>query len=98
MNKNQLAQALSSATKAPADITADFVDALFETIAAELERGQKVTLGNFGTFYLVRHKERATNHPTSKSAVALPPRSIAKFRPSQKLKQKISSIRHKTEQ
>lgn len=90
MNKHQLAQALSTATKAPADITADFVDALFETITTELERGQKITLGNFGTFYLVRHKERATSHPTKKEAVDLPPRSIAKFRPSQKLKAKIN--------
>lgn len=90
MNKPQLAKALAEKTKAPQDVAAEFIDALFDTITEELEQGEKVTLGNFGTFFLVRHKERATAHPTSKKTVDLPALTLAKFRPSELLKEKVN--------
>lgn len=90
MNKPQLVKALSQKTKAPADIVDDFVTALFDTISEELEKGNKVSLNNFGTFYLVRHKDRTTNHPTSKKLVTLPALTLAKFRPATKLKTDIN--------
>ncbi len=90
MNKPELAQALSDRTKAPKEITNDFLDALFDTITEELQKGQKVILGNFGTFYLVRHKDRVTGHPTSGEQISLPSLSLAKFRPSGSLKDAIN--------
>lgn len=90
MNKLQLANALSLKTKAPQAIASNFVDTLFDTITQELERGEKITLGNFGTFFLVRHKERVTAHPTSKQTLKLPALTLAKFRPSEQLKEKVN--------
>ncbi len=90
MNKNELAKALTARTKAPVDITNEFLDTLFSTIAEELQQGHKVSLANFGTFYLVRHKDRITAHPTSKEPVNLPAQSLAKWRPSSKLKDTIN--------
>jgi len=90
MNKPELINAIAARTKAPKDVADDFVTALFETIAEELAKGEKVTLGNFGTFYLVRHKDRTTTHPTSKEALTLPALTLAKFRPSQALKTTVN--------
>ncbi len=90
MNKPQLVKALAERTKAPHDIATDFIDALFDTIVEELKAGDKVTLGNFGTLYLVRHKDRKTAHPTSKKEITLPALTLAKFRPSTKLKEMIN--------
>lgn len=90
MNKPKLVNALVERTKAPKEVAADFVNALFENIVDELEKGNKVTIGNFGTFYLVRHKDRVTTHPSQKSTVNLPPLTLAKFRPSQRLKEAIN--------
>lgn len=93
MNKPELVKALVAKTKAPKEIAADFVDALFETISEELVKGNKATLGNFGTFYLVRHKDRQTTHPTAKNAITLPALTVAKFRPSTKLKEAVNRQR-----
>jgi DNA-binding protein HU-beta len=90
MNKPQLVKALMERTKAPKAVAEDFLDALFGTISEELKKGDKVMLGNFGTFYLVRHKDRTTSHPTSKEAITLPALTLAKFRPSTKLKEMVN--------
>lgn len=90
MNKPQLVSALATKTKAPRDIAHDFIKALFDTVTEELQKGNKVSLGNFGTFYLVRHKDRTTAHPTSKEAVSLPALTLAKFRPSTHLKEAVN--------
>ncbi len=97
MNKPQLISALVTKTKAPHDIAADFVTALFETITEELQKGEKVALGNFGIFYLVRHKDRTTSHPTSKAAITVPALTLAKFRPSQKLKELVAQGKNRTD-
>ena len=93
MNKPSLVAALSERTKAPSDVANDFVSALFDTITEELKKGNKVSLGNFGTFYLIRHKDRTTAHPTSKAQVQLPALTLAKFRPSSKLKDTLNKSR-----
>lgn len=93
MNRLTLAKALSERTKAPKEITLEFIDALFETIADGLKEGDKITLGNFGVFYLVRHKDRTTAHPKTGNEVTLPPLTLAKFRPSIKLKEQINKKR-----
>lgn len=90
MNKPELVKALAAKTKAPKAVADDFVTALFETIAAELEKGNKVALGNFGTFFVTRHKDRQTAHPTTKKTITLPALTLAKFRPSQKLKDTVN--------
>lgn len=91
MNKPQLVSALSAKTKAPSEIAHDFVDALFGFISDALQKGEKVSLGNFGTFYLVRHKDRTTAHPTSKEQITVPALTLTKFRPSQALKKAVNS-------
>lgn len=93
MNKPELVNALSERTKAPREVADEFLTALFDTITEQLKKGDKVTLGSFGTFYLVRHKDRTTAHPTSKEAIQLPPLTLAKFRPSLKLKEVVNKNR-----
>lgn len=93
MNKPKLAKALSERTKAPKEVTHEFVDALFEVIAESLGKGEKVTLGNFGTFYLVQHKDRKTAHPKTGKEVILPALTLTKFRPSTKLKDEVNKKR-----
>jgi DNA-binding protein HU-beta len=93
MNRLALAKALSERTKAPKEVTLEFIDALFATITDGLKEGDKVTLGNFGTFYLVRHKDRKTSHPTNGQEVILPALTLAKFRPSTKLKEQTNKKR-----
>ena len=90
MNKPKLAKALSEKTKAPVAITAEFIDALFDTISEHLQQGQKVTLGNFGTLYLTQHKERRTAHPKTGKELVLPVLTLAKFRPSGSLKDQVN--------
>lgn len=93
MNRITLAKALTERTKAPKEITLEFIDTLFETIADELAKGEKVALGNFGTFFLVKHKDRTTAHPKTGEAVTLPALTLAKFRPSTKLKEEVNKKR-----
>lgn len=91
MNKPQLIAALAAKTKAPKEVADDFVSALFDTITEGLQNGEKVALGNFGTFYLVRHKEKTTAHPSSKTPITVPAQTLTKFRPSHILKKAVNS-------
>lgn len=66
------------------------IEATCEAIAESLERGEGVTLSNFGTFKIRQRKARQTYHPRTKEPVTIPAARTAAFVPSPKLQEKVN--------
>jgi len=60
-------------------------DALLDTLAAALKRGEKVELKGFGSFSVVETKPRTGRNPRTGKPVAIPAGRRVRFKPSKSL-------------
>jgi len=60
-------------------------DALLDTLAAALKRGEKVELKGFGSFLVVETKPRTGRNPRTGKPVAIPAGRRVRFKPSKSL-------------
>jgi DNA-binding protein HU-beta len=89
MNKSDLISAVAeeaSVTKAVATAT---VDALFGTIKGALAKQTSVSISGFGTFDVKEQAARDGRNPRTGDVIKLDKVNLAKFRPSQKLKDAV---------
>jgi integration host factor subunit alpha len=63
---------------------------IFQEIVDMAKLETKVTLKNFGKFYINHKESRPGLDIHSRSAVTIPPRSVFRFTPSQSLKNEIN--------
>ena len=56
-------------------------EALFESVAAALERGDRVVLRGFGMFRAARRKTGVARNPRTGEPVGIPQGRVARFRP-----------------
>ena len=54
--------------------------ACFESIQAELRKGEKVTLIGFGSFSVVKRKARTAKNPRTGKPVKVAAKKVAKFK------------------
>ncbi len=54
-----------------------------------LAREQKVTLVGFGTFQVMRRKERTGRNPQTGQAIQIPAKKVPKFRPGKGLRKAL---------
>jgi len=73
---------LSDATEA--------VDTLIDEIINTLASGEEVKLSSFGTFFLRKKKQRIGRNPKTKVEVAIPPRTVIAFTPSNILRKAVN--------
>lgn len=64
----------------------DVLESVLENIAASLESGETVKLSGLGTFAVRKKGRRIGRNPKTGEEVAIQPRSVLIFRPSQMLK------------
>jgi integration host factor subunit alpha len=69
----------------------EFVDALFETLRAALERGEHVKLSGFGNFELRQKNERPGRNPKTGEEIPISARRVVTFRPGQKLRARVET-------
>ena len=69
----------------------DLVNAILDTIAAALERGERVELRGFGAFTAKRRGARAGRNPRSGAAVAVPERVYPMFKMSREMRRRLNS-------
>lgn len=69
----------------------EFVDALFETLRAALERGEQVKLSGFGNFDLRDKNRRPGRNPKTGEEIPISARRVVTFRPGQKLKSRVEA-------
>ena len=57
------------------------VEALFESLAAALKRGDRVVLRRFGSFHAVPRKTGKARNPRTGASVGIPRGRVVRFRP-----------------
>jgi DNA-binding protein HU-beta len=90
MNKKELVNAVAEKTQLKKKDVKLVIDTLFETIAAVLEKGEKVQLVDFGTFEVKKMEGRTGVNPRTKAKIKIPARKVPKFRPGKVLKTRVN--------
>lgn len=80
MNKNELVNAVAEKSQLSKANAKKAVDAFVEVIAEALKGGDKVALVGFGTFSVAERKERNGINPSTKEAIKIAAKKIAKFK------------------
>jgi len=68
----------------------DIVNAILDTIATALERGERVELRGFGAFTAKRRSARAGRNPRSGAVVAVPERVFPMFKMSREMLRRLN--------
>ena len=89
MNKSELISAVAQAAGVQKKEAERTVNAMTDIITATLAKGEKVQLSGFGTFEVKQRKDRVGRNPVTREAVTIPAKTVASFKPSQTLKEKV---------
>lgn len=90
MNKAELINAMSDATGLSKTDTKKAIEAFISTVTNTLKEGDKVSLMGFGTFSTSERGERTGINPSTKEAIYIPAKKVAKFKPSAELADAIN--------
>ena len=73
------------------NMSSQIVDDFFELLIDELIKKNKVKISSFGTFSVLKKKERIGRNPKTKIESKISARRVVSFKPSLELKFKINS-------
>ena len=90
LTKKELAQNLSDQTELSLADAKKFVDLFFDTIKEQLNSGKTVKLSGFGTFDIVKTKERIGRNPKTMEEFPIPSKRKVKFTVSPIVKKSIN--------
>lgn len=84
MNKRDLI--VDAAIKAAGEITQRDINQrlnlIIESMKEALINGDKITIANFGTFYVKERKEKKGRNPSTGEIINIPSKRVIKFKPS----------------
>ena len=89
MNKNELVDAVAVATGLKKQEAEQAVDAVFESITAELKKGSEVRLVGFGTFHVTHRAASEGRNPRTGEKIMLAASKQPKFRAGKGLKDAV---------
>ncbi|HEX2085635.1 MAG TPA: HU family DNA-binding protein [Solirubrobacteraceae bacterium] len=90
MNKNELAQQVASQGGVDGSDAKKAVDAVFETIANELQNGGEVAIAGFGKFSVSDRAARQGVNPATGEKIQIAASKAAKFSAASGLKQRLN--------
>jgi DNA-binding protein HU-beta len=86
MNKSELIKSISDSTGLKQTEATRLVDAVFDTIAANLRKGEQVAISGFGTFVAKTRAAREGRNPSTGTTIHIPARTSAAFKPATVMK------------
>ena len=89
MNKAELVEEVTNQTGLTKKTSREAVDAVISAITDSLARQEKVTLVGFGTFQVIRRKERIGRNPQTGQTIQIPAKKIPKFLPGKGLREQV---------
>jgi len=90
MNKTELVAAVAEKSGLSKKDAERVVNATFETITAQLTKGEKVQLSGFGIFEVKEREARVGRNPRTKEAIEIPASKVPAFKASKALKDTVS--------
>ena len=73
------------------NFSAKIIDSFFETLINHIIKFNKVKISSFGTFEVIKKRERIGRNPKTKEEAKISSRKIVKFKPSSIFKNKINN-------
>lgn len=89
MTKRELVNVLSEKLGKTKKETEKFINVLTQTISNEIKKGNKVSITNFGTFYLGKIAKRHGRDPQTGKDITIPEVKIPRFRAGKGLKEEV---------
>jgi integration host factor subunit alpha len=74
----------------PKNLSSEILDNFFEQIILEILISNKIKISSFGTFSILKKKERMGRNPKNKIKAIISSRKVVKFKPSQLLKNRLN--------
>ena len=90
MNKTELVAAVAEKSGLTKKDAERVVSATFETITAQLQKGDKVQISGFGIFEVKEREARVGRNPRTKEAIQIPASKAPAFKASKTLKDTVS--------
>jgi len=90
LTKSQIVEAISRTNGFTRNKVTDTVETILEIIKRSLEPGDDVLISGFGKFQVRQKAERRGRNPALGTDMTLPPRKVATFKCSGKLRDKIN--------
>ena len=73
------------------NFSSKIIDSFFETLISHIIKFNKVKISSFGTFEVIKKRERIGRNPKTKEEARISSRKIVKFKPSSIFKNKINN-------
>jgi DNA-binding protein HU-beta len=89
MNKTELVAVVAEKSGITKKDAERVVSATFETITAQLMKGEKVQISGFGIFEVKKREARVGRNPRTKEAIEIPASNAPAFKPSKALKDTV---------
>ncbi|HNZ63316.1 MAG TPA: HU family DNA-binding protein [Bacillota bacterium] len=90
MNKTELINTVAELTKLTKKDSEKAVTAVFDVIAEQLAKDEKVVLVGFGTFEVRHRASRKGRNPSTKEEILIPAAKAPAFRAGKSLKTKVN--------
>ena len=90
MNKTSLVKIIAEQVGVSKASAGRIYDAMIDGIANGLKNGEKVKLPDFGTFEVTHRAARTARNPQTNEEIQVPAKKVARFRPSQALKDAVN--------
>lgn len=90
MNKAELIDAVADAADISKAAAARAVDAMTDSIAASLRKGDAVTLVGFGTFTIRKRAARSGRNPRTGETISIKASNVPGFKPGKALKDAVN--------
>ena len=91
MNKRELIDAVAAHGDMGKDQAGKAVDAVLETVQAELAKGGDIRIAGFGNFVVQHRKASKGRNPQTGAEVDVPARNVPKFQAGKGLKDAVNS-------
>lgn len=89
MNKAALIEQIARDTKLPKTVCKSMLESFIKSVESCLKKGKTVVLTGFGTFTVMKRKERMGINPATGKQMKIASKRVPKFRPGKKLKELV---------
>jgi DNA-binding protein HU-beta len=87
MNKHEIINKMAEDSGISKTQAIKALNSIINGIENALSKGEKVTLSGFGSFSVIRRKERKGRNPRTGKIIKIPSKRVIKFIPSKKLRE-----------
>ena len=90
MNKQELIDAIATATGESKRVAGDMLNATLDTIEGQVKKGERVSLPGFGTFERRARSARTARNPRTGEEIKVPATKVPAFKPGATFKSSVS--------